>query len=75
MSLFEKTDVDSASLNDLNKVLVKALGAKNDVKKTRHLFLVNQTRVHVDEVENLGDFMELEVTIYLCMFKATDTLF
>lgn len=74
LSLFQKTDVDSENLNGLNEVLVKALGAKNDVKKTRHLFLVNQTRVHVDEVENLGHFMELEVTIYFCMYKATETL-
>ena len=37
------------------------MGIKGDVKKTRYLYMVGQTRVHVDEVEGLGNFMELEV--------------
>ena len=32
------------------------------MKKQRTLYIVGQTRVHVDQVEGLGDFVELEVT-------------
>ncbi|KAL8222621.1 UNVERIFIED_CONTAM: hypothetical protein K2H54_077634 [Gekko kuhli] len=46
----------------LTAVLCQALGAKGVVKKERRLYLVGQTRVHVDRVEGLGDFMELEAT-------------
>ncbi|XP_066245693.1 uncharacterized protein [Euwallacea similis] len=64
LSSYEKTDLSSnEQLNSLHSVLAKALGIKSEVKKTRHLFLVGQTRVHVDEVESLGNFMELEVCL------------
>ena len=48
---------------DLKKTLETSLGIKGVVKKERYLFLVGQTRIHLDQVENLGSFMELEVVM------------
>ncbi|GAB1598568.1 uncharacterized protein LOC115212073 isoform X1 [Argonauta hians] len=45
----------------LQVVLSRALGVKGIVKKQRELYITGQTRVHVDVVEGLGNFMELEV--------------
>lgn len=48
---------------NLKRVLELAYGIRGVVKKTRYLYLVGQTRVHVDDVEGLGQFMELEVVM------------
>ena len=47
----------------LKNVLTLALGVRGVVRKTRHLYMVGQTRIHLDEVEGLGHFMELEVVM------------
>ncbi|KAJ6651546.1 hypothetical protein lerEdw1_020881 [Lerista edwardsae] len=47
----------------LGAVLSQALGVQGTVKKERRVYMVGQTRVHVDRVEGLGDFMELEVVL------------
>jgi predicted adenylyl cyclase CyaB len=44
----------------LKTVLASALGIRGVVRKQRWLYLVGQTRVHLDEVEGLGNFVELE---------------
>jgi predicted adenylyl cyclase CyaB len=33
------------------------------VRKQRRLFIVGRTRVHLDRVEGLGEFLELEVVL------------
>jgi len=48
---------------NLKRVLELAYGIRGIVKKTRYLYLVGQTRVHLDNVEGLGQFMELEVVM------------
>lgn len=48
---------------NLKRVLEFAYGIRGVVKKTRYLYLVGQTRVHLDDVEGLGQFMELEVVM------------
>lgn len=47
----------------LIEILSATLGLTGVVKKTRALYLLGQTRVHLDEVEGLGDFLELEVVL------------
>jgi len=44
-------------------ILDRALGRTGTVTKTRDLYLVGQTRIHLDQVEGLGDFLELEVVM------------
>ena len=47
----------------LLEILQSTLGTIGTVRKTRLLYLVGQTRVHIDRVEGLGDFLELEVVM------------
>jgi adenylate cyclase len=47
----------------LTKALSGAFGIRGVVRKRRTLFLVGQTRVHLDEVEGLGTYLELEVVL------------
>ena len=48
---------DPASMEAL---LTASLGARGVVSKTRYLYIVGHTRVHLDQVEGLGRFLELE---------------
>jgi adenylate cyclase class IV len=43
--------------------LLRANGAAGRVRKQRWLLLAGQTRIHLDRVQGLGDFMELEVVL------------
>lgn len=47
----------------LRDALSHAQGQIGRVRKHRTLYLVGRTRVHVDQVEGLGDFLELEVVL------------
>lgn len=47
----------------LAELLGEALGLRAMVKKRRTVIMVGQTRVHLDHVEELGHFMELEVVL------------
>ncbi len=47
----------------LRSILAQSAGERGVVRKRRTLYLIGPTRVHLDEVEGLGDFLELEVVL------------
>ena len=47
----------------LREALTLAYGQAGRVRKRRTLFLVGRTRVHLDRVDGLGEFLELEVVL------------
>lgn len=53
----------TASPNTLCQALSLAYGECGRIRKHRTLFRVDRTRVHLDTVEGLGHFLELEVVL------------
>jgi predicted adenylyl cyclase CyaB len=53
----------ATSPDALREALSLAYGQAGRVRKRRTLYLVGRTRVHLDRVEGLGEFLELEVVL------------
>jgi adenylate cyclase class IV len=63
-SNYHITSIAPKDVLALKHTLRNACGGEQCVvKKTRHVYLVGQTRVHCDEVDELGYFAELEVVL------------
>ena len=71
---YERPDTAAAKTSDyaitpvadpaaLRATLARALGVRGRVVKQRTLLHVGRTRVHLDRVAGLGDFLELEVVL------------
>jgi predicted adenylyl cyclase CyaB len=63
----KRSDYHLAETRDpesLKQTLTLAFGVRGVVRKTRYLYMVGQTRIHLDDVEGLGHFMELEVVMH-----------
>ncbi len=71
---YERSDTSGPKLSDyvrapvaepavLREALTRACGQRGRVIKQRTLYLIGATRVHLDVVEGLGHFMELEVVL------------
>jgi adenylate cyclase class IV len=56
--------VPVAEPESLRLALIRACGLLGRVRKERILLLAGPTRIHLDKVEGLGDFLELEVTLH-----------
>lgn len=53
--------VQVADAEGLKKVLAASLEVRGIVKKERRLYIYRNTRIHLDQVDGLGAFIELEV--------------
>ena len=51
------------SRKSLRETLACAYGIVGRVRKQRTLFMIGRTRVHLDRVESLGNWIELEVVL------------
>jgi predicted adenylyl cyclase CyaB len=55
--------VQTKTPETLRTALASVLGVRGTVAKRRTVYWIGQTRVHLDEVEGLGRFIELEVVL------------
>jgi adenylate cyclase, class 2 len=63
VSDFQVLPIKSSQLKNIKSILSRALGEKVIVKKTRNLWLYKNTRIHIDKVRNLGNYLELETVV------------
>ncbi|HTY49638.1 MAG TPA: class IV adenylate cyclase [Steroidobacteraceae bacterium] len=56
----------TAEPESLRECLIRAHGQIGRVRKQRTLYLAGRTRIHLDRVAGLGDFLELEVVLEDC---------
>ncbi|MFP3502447.1 class IV adenylate cyclase [Burkholderia sp. SIMBA_062] len=60
-SYYTRSPVTNADA--MHSLLATALTTRGIVTKERHVYLVGRTRIHLDRVDGLGDFIELEVVL------------
>ena len=58
--------------NRLKTILAKAMGVKIEVKKTREIYYVANVKFHIDTLELLGNFVEIEATNIGCDLSIQD---
>jgi adenylate cyclase class IV len=51
---------DTTPLSSIKKILTKALGVLTVVDKQREIYFIDNVKFHLDHVETLGDFVEIE---------------
>lgn len=63
VSEFDRIEFDKLRTRALQAMLKKAYGEKVIVEKKRKLWIYKNTRIHLDRVEKLGTFLELETLV------------
>ncbi|MBS3072010.1 class IV adenylate cyclase [Candidatus Pacearchaeota archaeon] len=59
----KQSDVTLLAVNpdsSLEEILRKSLGVKVEVHKKRHIYFADNVKFHIDEVKDLGNFIEVE---------------
>jgi predicted adenylyl cyclase CyaB len=60
----KRSDIDlyqPADRDTLSRLLAHALGVRCEVRKRREIYLHGRVKIHVDQVDGLGEFVEIEV--------------
>ena len=63
LSEYIKIELGEKSLKNFKEVLSRSNGVTTEIINERILFMCGQTRIHFDNVEDLGYYLELEVVL------------
>lgn len=69
LSTYDKVVLNSDIVESMTDILSQSIGVLGIVKKTRLLYMVGQTRIHIDKVDGLGNFIELEVCKFIKLYS------
>lgn len=58
LSRYEKIPVENA--DSVREIFASLLGVEMEIRKTRTIYIYENVRIHLDKVEKLGSFIELE---------------
>lgn len=74
VSNYEVTKVDNQKTKNLvKKIFIGLFGEKVVIKKKRELWIYKNTRIHLDQVDKLGKFLELETVVNKINFAQAQT--
>jgi len=63
LSLYEIVPLGCDAAQKMRAILATSVGTRTVVKKDRELWLHENTRIHLDQVEGLGTYIELETVV------------
>lgn len=63
LSIYERCKISAGQAKLMGDILGKMYRGNTVVKKSRELWMYKNTRVHLDRVQKLGTFLELETVV------------